>query len=593
MVVVTATIYWVLNKSGSSARQLKHSLQITTQLKEAQNILTDIEARGREFVLSDYKKLPGQPGDIDVANMPALNPDSLLACMPEYKEQVIKLNSLIQAKLLFVKEIISAFNSGNKQQVIALASSGRGRLIMDSIKATINSIQVAENAKIKAITSGEVDTSQRIFTLLCTGVMICLLLLLIFYQMIVRNARLREKTEADLLEAKNIAEAASKAKTTFLATMSHEIRTPLHDVISTAALLAETPLTQEQLKHTGVIQRSSMTLLAVVNDIIDYSNIETVKSPLETSPFVLRDCLEEVLAAAGDVNAGSKVNYRIDGSLPQLIECDPARLRQVLMTVTSTSLKNNSTGHIDCNVRLIAEKANVMEIEFNIINTHLTPGEMDKLVLKPGEEKINVKDSLFGMSSIRFSIAARLVSLMGGNIKVATDTGKSITTTIVIKANRVDAKAAEKYLSSRKPVKWITGEEAEKIPLNILVVDDNEVNQVLLVQMLTRLGHKTSTARNGVEASGMAVEEKFDVVFMDIAMPVMDGIDATKRIREYYVNTDTPLIIGVTANALFSEKQKGFDAGMNDFLIKPYKPVDVKNLLEKWTALVFRLKYEL
>lgn len=592
MIVLTTTIYWVLSKSSSSARQLTHSLQITRHLKAAQNVLTDAEERGHEFMLSG-KKLPGETGDVLIAQSAALNPDSLLACMPEYSLKVQKLNSLIQAKMLFAKEAAGALNAGNKQQAMALAASGRGILLMDSIKAAIDGIQVAENAKIQAITNREVKRSEYIFTVLCTGVLICLVLLFIFYRMIARNTLLREKTEADLLEAKNMAEAASRAKSTFLATMSQEVRAPMHDIISTATLLAETPLTPEQRRHTGKIQRSSMTLLSVVNDIIDYSNIESLKIPLETSPFILRDCLEQVLDAAGENSKGSHLNYHIDASVPTLVDCDAARLRQVLMTVTSTSLKNNSTGRIDCNVRLAGEENNVMDIEFNIINTYLTPGEIDNLVLKPGDDQVNVKESLFGMSSIRFSIAARLVSLMGGNIKVATDTGKSITTTIVIKAKRVDAIAAEKQLNNRKPIQWLAENEAEKIPLNILVVDDNEVNQALLVQMLTRLGHKTSTARNGVEASGMAVEEKYDVIFMDIAMPIMDGIDATKRIREYYVNTDTPLIIGVTANALYSEKQKGFDAGMNDFLLKPYKPADVKNLLEKWTALVFKLKYEL
>jgi len=593
MVVVTTVIYWVLDKSGASARQLTHSLQINSHLKEAQTAITDAEARGTEYVLTGNKSLPGLSENLDLTNNTALNPDSMLAAMPEYATEVKKLNTLISAKVNAIKSLVTAVDAGKKQQAAALINTGTGRLLMDSIKLAINAIQVAEGNRRNVISAEEVNANKSIFTLLCSGVMICLLLLLIFYQMILRNAKLREKTEDDLVEAKNIAEAANRAKTNFLATMSHEIRTPMHNIISTASMLAETPLTSEQQKYAGIIQRSSMTLLAVVNDIIDFGNIETGRIPLDNSAFALRDCLEEVLTAAGTDNTGNKINYRIDGSLPRLIDCDPVRLRQVLMTITSTSLKNNITGHIDCNVRLVTEADNVLEIEFNIINTHLTPEEMDAVNLQPGEENISVKESLFGMSSIRFSIAARLVSLMGGNIKVTTDTGKSISTTFTIKANKVDTKAAENYFNRRSQVKWMDGNSGDKIPLHILVVDDHELNLALLVQMLTKLGHTCSSARNGVEAAGMAIEEKFDIVFMDISMPVMDGIDATKRIREYYINTDTPLIIGVTANALFTEKQKGFDAGMNDFLIKPYKPVDIKNMLDKWTALVFKMKYEM
>jgi len=587
MVVVTSVIYRVLDKSGTTTRQLTHSLQVTSRLNEAQNTITGTDIRSREYLATGNKTVTGSYSSLIAS--PAINPDTLLACMPEYSQSVKKLNSFIANRLRFNQSLIAAAGTGNVQYAVLLLNSGKGDVIMDSIKQVIGEIQTAENNRINAILTQEADADKRIFTLLCSGVLICLLLLLIFYQMIIRNANLREKTEADLVTAKNIAENANKAKTSFLATMSHEIRTPMHDIITNASLLEESPLTAEQRNYAGVIQRSSMALLAVVNDIIDFSNIETARLPLDNAAFVLRDCMNEVIAAVGADNHSNKLHYRIDGSLPTLIECDAARLRQVLMTVTGTALKKNTSGHVDCNVRLAAEAGNQLEIEFSIINMLSESGEVNA----SGTENARVKDSLFGMSSIRFSIAARLVSLMGGNIKVTTDTGRSISTTFTIKANKVDAKAAEQYNSRRNQVKWLDNDQAGKLSLRILVVDDHELNQALLVQILTKKGHVCSTARNGVEAAGMAIEEKFDIIFMDIAMPVMDGIDATKRIREYHVNTDTPLIIGVTANALFTEKQKGFDAGMNDFLIKPYKPVDIQNMLDKWTALVFKLKYEL
>lgn len=587
MVVVTSVIYRVLDKSGTTTRQLTHSLQVTSRLNEAQNTITGTDIRSREYLATGNKTVTGSYSSLIAS--PAINPDTLLACMPEYSQSVKKLNSFIANRLRFNQSLIAAAGTGNIQYAVLLLNSGKGDVIVDSIKQVIGEIQTAENNRINAILTQEADADKRIFTLLCSGVLICLLLLLIFYQMIIRNANLREKTEADLVTAKNIAENANKAKTSFLATMSHEIRTPMHDIITNASLLEESPLTADQRNYAGVIQRSSMALLAVVNDIIDFSNIETARLPLDNAAFVLRDCMNEVIAAVGADNHSNKLHYRIDGSLPTLIECDAARLRQVLMTVTGTALKKNTSGHVDCNVRLAAEAGNQLEIEFSIINMLSESGEVNA----SGTENARVKDSLFGMSSIRFSIAARLVSLMGGNIKVTTDTGRSISTTFTIKAKKVDAKAAEQYNSRRNQVKWLDNDQAGKLSLRILVVDDHELNQALLVQILTKKGHVCSTARNGVEAAGMAIEEKFDIIFMDIAMPVMDGIDATKRIREYHVNTDTPLIIGVTANALFTEKQKGFDAGMNDFLIKPYKPVDIQNMLDKWTALVFKLKYEL
>lgn len=587
MIVVTSVIYRVLDKSSTSARQLTHSLQVFMRLNDAHNTIIATDIKSREYIATGNKAVAGAYNNL--LTLPAINPDTLLAGMPEYTRQVQKLNTFIASRLRFNQSLMAAAGTGNLPYATAVLNSGQGNAIMDSINSVIKNIQATENNRINAISAWEAGTDKRIFTLLCSGVLTCLILLLIFYKMIIRNANLREKTEADLVEAKNIAENANKAKTSFLATMSQEIRTPVHDIISNTAMLEGTILTTGQQQYTGVIQRSSMALLAVVNDIIDFSNIETTRLPLDKIPFVLRDCMEEVIAAVGAHNNSNKLHYRIDGSLPALVECDAARLRQVLMTVTGTALKKNTSGHVDCNVRLVAETGNQLEIEFNIINV-LT--ERDDTIAN-GTENARVKDSLFGMSSIRFSIAARLVSLMGGNIKVTTDTGKSISTTFTIKAGKVDANAAENFTARSKQVKWLDNDQAGKLSLRILVVDDHELNQALLVQILTKKGHTCSTARNGFEAAGIAMEEKFDIIFMDITMPVMNGIEATKRIREYYINTDAPLIIGVTANALFTEKQKGFDAGMNDFLIKPYKPADIQTMLDKWTALVFKLKYEL
>ena len=453
-----------------------------------------------------------------------------------------------------------------------------------------NNIQFAENSKINTLYAEELKANKNILVLLCSGVAGCLLLLFIFYQMVLRNAKLREKTEAGLLDAKNIAETANKAKSTFLATMSHQIRTPMHDIIGSASLLAETNLSEEQQKHTDVIQRSGMALLAVVNDIIDFSHIESGKIPFENSAFVLRDCLNEALSAA--IDTGKKIVYKIDKNLPELVDCDPARLRQILMSVASDAITLSESDGLECDVRVVKEDDGTLEIEFNIITIISAAPGID------GSEfgntvKGKTPDNLFGMPAIRFSTAARLVSLMGGNIKVINDSGRGNRVTFNIKANKVDGHAAEKFLNRRKEIQWLDNNADEQLPLRILVVDDHEMNQVMLVRILTKMGYTCKTARNGVEAAVMAIEEIFDVIFMDIVMPVMDGVDATKRIREYYVNTDTPLIVGVTANALLQEKRRGFDAGMNDFLIKPYKPVDVKNLLEKWTALVFKLKYEL
>ncbi|HWB28076.1 MAG TPA: response regulator [Chitinophagaceae bacterium] len=591
MIVAAIVIYRSLDIYGLSSKQFVQSHQVNNLLRRLETNLTNEEIGERDYLLNRSNDAAAAGKHIFIPNA-VINPDSLLTYLPMYASQVNRLNSLLSRRTAFVAQVLLFADSGNIKRAAELLNTGRGRLLRDSAMQVINTIRDAENSRVDAVAANGVNNNRGIFILLSAGILLCLLLLVVFYLMMVKNAHLREKTEADLVAAKNLAEYANRAKTTFLATMSQEIRSPLHDIISTATLLEESLLTGEQQKFTGIMQRSSMALLAVVNDIIDFSNIENGKLPLENSAFILRDCLNEVLTVGATDTLINKINYEVDDQLPELIECDAVRLRQVLWSVIDSLLKNHITGNITCNARLLTEDSGEMEIEFTVLATPADDHSKQSAGFdKPGNNAYN--NSLFGMSSIRFSIAARLVSLMGGNIKVTTDTDKNNTVVFSIKAKRVDASSGEKFLARRKDIKWLDNANGNKIPLHILVVDDHELNQALLVQMLTKMGYTCKTARNGVEAAGMAIEEKFDVIFMDISMPVMDGIDATRRIREYYVHTDTPLIIGVTANALLTEKQKGFDAGMNDFLIKPYKPVDIKTMLEKWTALVFKLKYEL
>jgi CheY-like chemotaxis protein len=235
-----------------------------------------------------------------------------------------------------------------------------------------------------------------------------------------------------------------------------------------------------------------------------------------------------------------------------------------------------------------------MEIRFTIVDDEVVDFE-EKTVIDETNENNSVPDktNLFGISSLRFSIAARLISLMGGNIKLIDENQQRNIVTFTIKAKKVDEKVSEKILSRLKKAEIVDTTLASRLPLRIRVADDHEMNQVLMVQILGKLGYSCITARNGSEAAGLAIETKFDLIFMDIVMPVMDGIEATKRIREYYVQSNSPVIIGITANALMKESTRGFEAGMNDFLLKPYRPVDIQQAIKKWAPFVLKLDTEL
>jgi CheY-like chemotaxis protein len=466
-------------------------------------------------------------------------------------------------------------------------------MLTDSIKKIVNNIQILEDSKVEAAFKEETNINKEIIFLLIGGLASCLVFLVVLYLTATRNAKLLEKAEADLLSAKNISDTANKAKTNFLALMGHEIRTPMHNIIATSSLLSETCLTDEQQAHANTIHRSSMALLAVVNDIIDFSRIENGEMPLENIPFVLRDCLDEVFSASGLPLAQKRTVYHIDENIPELIECDPVRLRQILMSLLGEKTKSVENGEVGLSVRLLHSNNDALDIKFTIINTTAKPlGDKEGHTVMDESSDVG-KYNLFGISSFRFSIAARLISLMGGTIKLRDEGDKGNTAAFNIKAFKVDGKATEKIITEGNKIGQLEKTIANALPLSILVVDDHEMNQVLLVQILAKMGYGCKTARNGSEAAGLAIETKFDIIFMDILMPIMDGIEATKRIREYYINSETPFIIGVTANALVKEEKKGIEAGMNDFLIKPYKPIDVQNLIKKWAPHILKSKQEI
>ncbi|HVX51578.1 MAG TPA: response regulator, partial [Chitinophagaceae bacterium] len=565
MIVVAIVIYRSLDVSGLSSKQLAASRQIDNSLKRVEAAITRQDFEIRDYILN-------------VANHPksvANTADSLLARVHGYTAQVNRLHVLVAKKDTFIAAIAAKIDSGQTKIAIELLNTRLDRRLADSIRLIAAGITSIENYRLKAAAADEVNNNRGIFVLLSAGIMLCLVLLALFYLVINKNTKLQAKTQGDLAAARNQAETADKAKGSFLATMSHEIRSPLHDIISTACLLEETNLTNEQQEFTAIIQQSSLTLLTAVNDIIDFSNIESGRLPIENAAFVLKDCIEEVLAAG---NTANSINFSIDPQLPELINGDAIRLRQVLLTITGSLLKSSIACTVQCDIKMVAQNNTRLEIEFALQATN------------EGSEA-HRQDNFFGMSSVRFSMAARLVSLMGGNIKVTTNTGSGSNIVFTIVAGKVDEEGREKFIAAQKTTRLQYDSSANKTPLHILAADDNELNLAILVQVLSKMGHTCKTARNGLEASGMAIEENFDVIFMDIFMPVMDGIESTRRIREFYMHTGTPLIVGVTANALFAEKQAGFDAGINDFLIKPYRPADIKALIEKWMAMLFTQKY--
>ena len=389
--------------------------------------------------------------------------------------------------------------------------------------------------------------------------------------LLIRNQRVKDNAEESLAEAKNISEDAKHSKSQFLTTMTNELRTPLNRVLSSAALLQQTALNEQQKKQVNGIHRNSITLLSIVNDSLDFFKIESGKLEIENNHFVLRDAIEEVIQILVSDTRQIEMEYEVDTNIPSYIVGDLARIRQVLMNLIGNAIQINDTGKLKLTAELVSRQQEVIFLQFKITDV---AGRDDNLQLTP--ETVEDIPYVSHYTGLGLSVAARLVSLMGGAIKVESTSMSGTVFTFTIKVKTI----TDTTLMNKNPIvpEKIDKELNKRFPLRILAADDNEISQMVLSSMLLKMGYNCEVAQNGSEAVNKAIESEYDLIFMDMFMPEMDGLEATRRIREYYLKNTHPIIIALTSNAL-EERETFIQAGINDFITKPFKPKDLEQII--------------
>jgi signal transduction histidine kinase/DNA-binding NarL/FixJ family response regulator/HPt (histidine-containing phosphotransfer) domain-containing protein len=439
------------------------------------------------------------------------------------------------------------------------------------------------------------------------------LLTLLFAVVVVRQVRALQQRRAhlealasNLQEARLEAEQASRAKSAFLANMSHELRTPFNGLLGMLSLLQNSPLDARQADYLLTARESGEHLLAILNDVLDISKLESGRLEITPEPTSLIRVLGDVRSVMSPQAQAKHLQWSVTvaDDVPVWVQADAKRVKQVLFNLVGNALKFTETGSVSLHVDCIdaagpaaadaAGDARSPLLRFAVTDTGIG---MDAITLarlfqrfSQGDETINRR---FGGTGLGLEISRSLSRMMGGDIMVRSEPGKGSVFTALLPLEPVAApiEAAEPVVSRRRPVDTTAAIGPAPVPagdgspgtgLRLLVTDDHPVNRKFMQALLMQLGHQVSLCDDGAQALEAVQSESFDLVLMDVHMPVMDGLAATRAIRAIDGPASGVKIVALTADAFSESRQRVMDAGMDDFLAKPVKLQDVEDLLRRY-----------
>lgn len=387
------------------------------------------------------------------------------------------------------------------------------------------------------------------------------------------------KTQEELIKSKEMAEGATKAKAIFLANISHEIRTPMNGIVGMIDILKRTQLTEEQHEYLDIIGISGENLLMIINDVLDFSKIEAGQITFERIRFNINDEIDEVIKILRykAIEKNIELSFEVAPDVPLLLIGDPLRLKQVLINLCNNSIKFTAKGFVHVRVNLVEMNESIVRLHFEVQDTGIgiSPENQSKLFKSFSQADVSTSRK-FGGTGLGLAISKNLVMLMNGSIGIVSEEGKGAIfhfdgefgVSLIDFAEEENQEPEELMPSDKK--------------LKILLAEDNVINQKIAKLNLEKMGHSVSIVSDGLLAVEQFINESPDVIFMDIQMPGMDGVEATGKIREWEKLNKVAFrvpIIAMTANTLKSDKELFVAACMDDYLCKPFKTSELNRIL--------------